>query len=270
MRSPRIGTVKRAALLPALALLFALAPPGHAAGGVALRWQPAVDLIAPGETATVSVVLDDPIDVRTIDVVIDFDPAKLQTLSCVPGALFGSVPCYVWPAYEESTAGRWHAFAAIIGAACKTTGPGELLRWSARGLTAGWSSQTTVAVTLWDPAANRYQGVTLANGQIHVASPSGVDRPPGPLRLELAPNPFNPGTSVRWTAPAGIAYRLELFDTRGQRLALLAEGTADGGDHATVWAGRDDSGRAVPSGVYLFRLSPAGRPPLLARGVLLR
>ncbi len=265
MRSPGIRFEIAAALVVAVLLL-----PASAGAAVALRWDPAIDVLAPGETTTVSVLLDDPLDVRTIDVIIEYDPARLDGLSCAPGALFDTVACYVWREYEETVPGRWHAFAAIIGATCKTTGPGELLRWSARGAAEGWSDLTTVEVTLWDPAANRYADVTLAKGQIEVTTVSAAGPVPAPLTLALAPNPFNPGTTVSWSAPAGASYRLELFDARGRRLALLASGAADGAAHELSWAGRDEDGRPAPSGVYLFRLSSGAGPPLLARGVLLR
>lgn len=265
MRWLRIRHVIAAGLASALVLMSSLA-----AAGIALRWDPPIDVIAPGDTANVSIMLDDPVDVRTIDVVIGYDPARLVGLSCAPGALFDRVPCYVWPAFEDTVPGLWHAFAVIIGAECKTKGPGQLLRWSVRGIAEGWSDLTTFQVSLWDPLAHQYAGVTLDKGQIDVTTTSAIGDVPSPLKLQLAPNPFNPGTRVLWTVPVGADYRLELFDVSGRRLALLARGVADGASHAVSWAGRDDDGHPSPSGVYLFRLWAQGQPPSLARGVLLR
>ncbi len=258
--------VRTTAVMLPLLLILAV----QAAGGIVLRWNPQASVVAPGDTAVVSIVLDDTLDVRTIDVVIDYDPAFLAGLDAVPGALFDTVSCYVWQAYEEETPGRWHAFAAIIGASCRTTGPGELLRWYARADAEGWTDLLTVEATLFDPAANRYDDVTLPEGLVGVSATTGAPDTPTPLRLELCPNPFNPRTRVAWTAPAGSPYRLELFDARGRRLAVLAAGVGDGRDHAVTWAGRTDDGRPAPSGVYLFRLTTPAAMPLLSRGLLLR
>lgn len=73
-----------------------------------------------------------------------------------------------------------------------------------------------------------------------------------------APNPFNPQTTLRYgLATAGPA-RLEIVDTRGRRVRTLLDGAQAAGDHVAVWDGRDDRGRAAPSGVYFCRLVAGG------------
>jgi len=264
--SPRFRNLLRAFVAAGLLLLAATAAPG----GVALRWQPQLQVVAPGDTAVLSLMLEDTLDVRTIDVVIDYDPAVLTGLGAVPGALFDTVSCYVWPAYEEDTPGHWHAFAAIIGASCQTTGPGELLRWSALAAQEGWTDVSTAEVTLYDPAANRYEGVTLPRAVVGISAATSTGGTPAPTQLELDPNPFNPRTRIGWTAPPGEPYRLELFDLSGRRLAVLAAGTGDGSFHRVTWYGRDGDCRPSPSGLYLFRLAVPHEPPLVRRGLLVR
>jgi hypothetical protein len=82
---------------------------------------------------------------------------------------------------------------------------------------------------------------------------SAIDNtPPAPVaQLRVQPNPFNPRTSVVFTAPG--AARLAVYDARGLRLREVA--VADAGQW--TWDGTDDSGRAVPSGTYLLRLESA-------------
>ena len=260
----------RRRILRLAAALTVLLPAAFAAAGVVLRWQPQLQVVAPGDTAALSLMLDDTLDVRTIDVVIDYDPAVLAGLTAVPGALFDTVSCYVWPAYEEDTPGHWHAFAAIIGASCRTTGPGELLRWTARAAADGWTDVTTAEVTLFDPDADRYADVSLPHAVVGVSATTGRnDLPPAP-RLELAPNPFNPRTRVGWSVPPGMPFRLELLDAQGRRLAVLASGEGDGIRHQVDWNGRDEAGRPAPSGLYLFRLESPRTPPVVRRGILLR
>jgi len=78
-------------------------------------------------------------------------------------------------------------------------------------------------------------------------------------RSSAAPNPCNPRTVVALdlagaVAPAA-AGRLEIFDARGRRVRAVAGGSLDSGRLAITWDGRDDGGRRVPTGRYLYRIS---------------
>ena len=48
--------------------------------------------------------------------------------------------------------------------------------------------------------------------------------------------------------------RLEVFALTGQRVALLHQGAGEAGVHRVFFDGRDDRGRPLASGVYLYRL----------------
>lgn len=73
-----------------------------------------------------------------------------------------------------------------------------------------------------------------------------------------APNPFNPQTTLRYGLAAAGPARLEIVDVRGGRVRTLLDGAQAAGDHVAVWDGRDDRGRAAPSGVYFCRLVAGG------------
>ena len=47
---------------------------------------------------------------------------------------------------------------------------------------------------------------------------------------------------------------MEVFSLTGQRVAVLHEGPKKAGVHRVHWNGRDDRGRPLASGVYLYRL----------------
>jgi M6 family metalloprotease-like protein len=68
------------------------------------------------------------------------------------------------------------------------------------------------------------------------------------------PNPFNPRTSIRFYLPARSAVELAVFDVRGALVRRLAGGSFDVGPHVVEWNGTDADGRAVSSGVYVYRL----------------
>jgi hypothetical protein len=52
---------------------------------------------------------------------------------------------------------------------------------------------------------------------------------------------------------------LSLYNLRGQRIATLATGARSAGLYSFAWDGRDDSGHALASGVYLYRLRAGQR-----------
>ena len=79
--------------------------------------------------------------------------------------------------------------------------------------------------------------------------------PGGPELQQNAPNPFNTETVISWfLLEPGLA-RLEVFALTGQRLAVLHQGPLQAGYHRLHWDGRDDAGRPLASGVYLYRLT---------------
>jgi hypothetical protein len=72
------------------------------------------------------------------------------------------------------------------------------------------------------------------------------------------PNPFNPSTTIRFeTASRGRAL-LRVYDVRGALVRTLLDDTRDAGAGSVTWDGRDDEGRFVSSGVYLYRLTAGG------------
>ena len=68
------------------------------------------------------------------------------------------------------------------------------------------------------------------------------------------PNPFNPETTLRYALPEAQPVRLTVYDMLGQQVRVLVEGEQPPGWHQVVWNGRDQVGRPVASGIYLYRL----------------
>ena len=69
-----------------------------------------------------------------------------------------------------------------------------------------------------------------------------------------APNPFNSETVISWFLLEPGPVWLEAFSLTGQRVAILHRGSEKPGLHRLHWDGRDDEGRPLASGVYLYRL----------------
>ena len=69
------------------------------------------------------------------------------------------------------------------------------------------------------------------------------------------PNPFNSRTLVSFSLPEDLpSVELAVYDLLGQKLAVLVRGPCGSGIHAVEWDGRDDAGRTLASGSYLYRL----------------
>ena len=81
-----------------------------------------------------------------------------------------------------------------------------------------------------------------------------------PLTARLAqnyPNPFNSETVIEYELPQSGEIQLVVYDVTGQRVATLASGPRQAGTYALRWDGRDEAGRQMASGVYLYRLEAA-------------
>jgi len=68
------------------------------------------------------------------------------------------------------------------------------------------------------------------------------------------PNPFNPATSISYNLLRSLPVRLAVYDAAGRKVRTLVQGLEEAGEHSVNWDGRDDDGRQVPSGVYVYEL----------------
>jgi len=84
-----------------------------------------------------------------------------------------------------------------------------------------------------------------------------------------APNPFNPSTTIRFTLPEAGHVTLAVYDVNGRLVRTLVGGPLAAGCHSVVWDGKDAMGRAVASGVYVYRLT-APQGVVTKRMVLVR
>ena len=98
---------------------------------------------------------------------------------------------------------------------------------------------------LADPASGKL--LVLAREMI------GLQNVPGQLQQNV-PNPFNSETVISWFLLRPGAAHVEVFALTGQRVAVLHQGPKKAGIHRVHWDGRDDRGRPLASGVYLYRL----------------
>ncbi len=69
------------------------------------------------------------------------------------------------------------------------------------------------------------------------------------------PNPFNPETNISFDMPKAGPAKLDIYNVKGQLVRTLFDGIATFGRNSMIWNGTDNSGSAVTSGVYFYRLT---------------
>jgi hypothetical protein len=80
------------------------------------------------------------------------------------------------------------------------------------------------------------------------------------------PNPFSqiprfagsPSTKIRFSVLEAGVVQLTVYNLQGQEVRTLVSGQMNPGRHAITWNGRDNAGKVVPSGVYLYKLRVNG------------
>lgn len=68
------------------------------------------------------------------------------------------------------------------------------------------------------------------------------------------PNPFNPETAIGFSIPGRGRVELAIWNLAGQKVRSLLAAVLEPGSHSVPWDGRDDRGRELATGVYLYRL----------------
>jgi hypothetical protein len=92
-----------------------------------------------------------------------------------------------------------------------------------------------------------------------VAEKPGSELKVGSLKLlPNAPNPFKQITTIRYQLSRPGKISLKVYNSVGQLVRILVDEPQAAGRHSSQWNGRDEAGREVSSGVYLYRLEAGG------------
>jgi len=69
------------------------------------------------------------------------------------------------------------------------------------------------------------------------------------------PNPFNPTTSINFTLRQNELISLNVYDVQGRLIKTLIENEQFfDGNYQFTWDGKNNYGKQVPSGMYLYEL----------------
>jgi len=72
------------------------------------------------------------------------------------------------------------------------------------------------------------------------------------------PNPFNTETVITFSLSRSGNVKIEIFNILGQKVRDLVDEELSAGYKQVVWDGRDNAGKTVASGVYLYQLKAGG------------
>jgi len=84
------------------------------------------------------------------------------------------------------------------------------------------------------------------------------------LSFAHGPNPSTDGGTLWFRLAQAQHVELSLYDIAGRRVARIADGVMDAGDHAIRWARTDDHGRKVAAGIYRARLKTGSEEKTLS------
>jgi hypothetical protein len=132
------------------------------------------------------------------------------------------------------------------------------------------SSVDTVTVDPSPPTGSLYYIVTAYDVHENQSAPSneasvtgatGIDDTPPIAALTVLqnhPNPFTGTTELGIGLPAPSGVSIELFDVAGRRVNVIKLPAGSAGWQRVPFAGVDDSGRPLASGVYFYRVTANG------------
>jgi len=115
-----------------------------------------------------------------------------------------------------------------------------------------WLAWSSSVGENWEIYASCHRPVGIGGGGL----------PSLPTHLSLFqnyPNPFNSSTLIRYhlSAPRGrqLAATLKVYNILGQEVRTLMDERQPSGGYQVLWDGRDNRGKNIPSGIYLYRLA---------------
>ncbi|MFQ5603567.1 MAG: carboxypeptidase regulatory-like domain-containing protein [bacterium] len=84
------------------------------------------------------------------------------------------------------------------------------------------------------------------------------------------PNPFNPETQIKYQLSELSNVTLKIFNVLGQEIITLVDKEQPAGIYSIKWDGKDQFGRQVASGIYIFQMKASDKFIMSKRMLLLK
>jgi hypothetical protein len=135
-----------------------------------------------------------------------------------------------------------------------------------------YGGDTTIAITkyTWNAAGTKYDTTSYnavnpkrlgfvvlspGSGTGVVAHPLTLITPEDYTLQQNYPNPFNPSTEIKFSLPLVKKISLKVYDMLGREVrTLINNDEYTKGSHSVVWDGKDNFGKSVATGSYVYTL----------------
>ncbi len=108
---------------------------------------------------------------------------------------------------------------------------------------------TNVYFNQYESAPSNTVSVNITANDDHVIIPAEKTALTGNY-----PNPFNPETTIGYSIKNPSKVNITIYNLKGEKVRTLVNESKGNGMYNVKWNGKDDNGRAVTSGVYLYRM----------------
>lgn len=116
------------------------------------------------------------------------------------------------------------------------------------------SSQHVAASQMGVSAFSNMYSDSYSMGTVTEVAVPAAQMPKRFALLQNYPNPFNLGTTVTWQLPRPAKVRVAVYSLLGECVAVLFQGLQPAGEYRFHYAGIDQNGRLLASGVYFVRM----------------
>ncbi len=92
-----------------------------------------------------------------------------------------------------------------------------------------------------------------------------------PIKIYNYPNPFNPSTTISFNSEKRIKNtQIAIYNLKGQKIRNISVENCKAGTNKVVWDGKDNTGKKVASGVYLYSLKQNGKTIATKKMIMLK
>ena len=123
----------------------------------------------------------------------------------------------------------------------------------------GYSPDSLNADTFYSIAEHLSYKLTFLDTSVAVEEGNPTEAPQAFILKQNQPNPFNSSTLIMYEVPVAGNVFLKIYNSLGQEVATLMEGHQEAGHNHVLWNGKDNDGKPVSSGTYLYKLLAGDR-----------
>jgi hypothetical protein len=116
-----------------------------------------------------------------------------------------------------------------------------------------------------------YQSIPVFSNALEkvVGNPDPNNPPTVTGLVNCSPNPFSSATDISYTVKDRSGIRLEIYNSKGQKVKTLIDAMEAAGVHQVNWNGTDDNQQKVAGGIYFLQMND-GRNTSVRKLLLIR